>query len=134
MNNLRETLQSLLKSIHPDIIVGEESISRVYFQYSSSKAIFPYIVYDLPNSFTDEEQEIFNLDMDIYDNQSDSTNLEQLTNLFWKKLHYYSYIDDNIQFTIYRENRLPPFDEDKRLKRRKLIFQLRYYDRGLNDE
>lgn len=126
MINLRKQLKKLMESIHP----------RSYFQKGSDKAEFPYVIYDLPNSFSNEEQEIFNLDVDIWDRplDGDTTELEMITDKLWKILHNYKYIDDNIQFSIYRGNRLTLTDDDPRIKRRKLVFELRYFDRRLNDE
>lgn len=123
MINLRTQLNKTLKTIHP----------RVYFQTAPDTATFPYVVYDLPNSFSNEEQEIFNLDVDIWDNNTDTTELETLSSTIWKSLNKYRYIDENIQFSIYRMNRLSLKDDDVRIKRRKLIFQLRYYDRKVNE-
>lgn len=122
MVDLRRELTKLLKKYH----------SRVYFQKASSTAKMPYIVFDLPNAFDNEGQEIFNLDIDIWDNQQDTTELETLASQLWKELNYYRHIDESIQFSIYRENRLPPLDEDdNNIKRRKLIFQLKYFDRRI---
>lgn len=123
MINLRIQLNNILKSIHP----------RVYFQVAPDTATFPYIVYDLPNSFSNEEQDIFNLDVDIWDNDSDTTEIETLSQLIWKDLHMYRHIDNNIQFSIYRMNRLALTDDDVRIRRRKLIFQVKYYDRKVNE-
>ena len=124
MINLRKQLNSVIKSIHP----------RAYFQTASDTATFPYVVYNLPSSFTNEEQEIFNLDIDIWDMPADgnTSGIETLASSFWKALHKYRYIDENIQFSIYRENRFTVEDEDPRIKRRRLVFQVRYYDRKVN--
>lgn len=122
MVDLRRELTKLLKKYH----------SRVYFQKAPSTAKMPYIVFDLPNAFDNEGQEIFNLDIDIWDNRQDTTELETLASQLWKELNYYRHIDESIQFSIYRENRLPPLDEDdNNIKRRKLIFQLKYFDRRI---
>lgn len=122
---LRKAILPQLKAICP----------RVYYQSAPDDAIYPYLVYDFPNSFTSDEQEIFNLDVDVWDmpKYDDTTEIETIANLAWKKLHKFSYLDEDTQFTVHRENRLPPLDEDERLRRRKLIFQLRYFDRRLND-
>lgn len=114
-----------MKSIHP----------RVYFQQALNTAAFPYVIYNLPNSFTNEEQEIFNLDVDIWDmpEEENTTEIEAIASAYWKALHKYKYIDDNIQFSIYRENRFTVEDEDSRIKRRRLVFQVRYYDRKVNN-
>lgn len=124
MINLRVQLNKILRTIHP----------RVYFQVATDTASFPYVTYDLPNSFINEEQDIFNLDVDIWDMpvNGDTTELEILSSAFWKGLNKYRYIDENIQFSIYRMNRLSLTDDDVRIKRKKLIFQIRYYDRKVN--
>ena len=121
MINLRKALVTILKEEH----------SRVYFQRAPINATFPYVVYDLPNAFDNNDQDIYNFDIDIWDNAQDSTTLETLASTMWKKFNKYHYIDEDIQFSVYRDNRLPPLDEDKtNIIRRKLIFQLRYFDRN----
>lgn len=120
MIHLRREIIQLLRQYH----------DRVYFQKSPNSILFPYVIYDFPNSFMEEDQEIYNLDVDIWDNKDDTTELETIASTIWKALHRYRHLDDDIQFSIYRENRLPPLDEDeKHIKRRKLIFQVRYFDR-----
>lgn len=131
MINLRKELNKILKSIHPNITVDGKSKSRVHYENALDDTPFPYIVYNLPNSFTNEDQDIFNLDIDIWDmpEGGDTTIIETLTSKIWKHFHKLYYIDNNIQFSTYRMNKLNVEDDDKRIKRRKLIFQLRYYDR-----
>lgn len=120
MLELRKVLNSLLKTHHP----------RVYYQKATDKDQFPYIVYNLPNSFDNEQQEVFNLDVDIWDMDADTTTIETLTGQLWKAFNGYYHIDANIQFTTYRANRLTLEDDDSNIKRRKLIFELRYFDRN----
>jgi protein associated with RNAse G/E len=122
MIKLRSKIKSKLKTYH----------DRVYFHKAPAKAQMPYVVFDFPNSFDNEQQEIFNLDVDIWDDKDDTTALETLASSLWKGLNYYRYTDADIQFSIYRENRLPTLDEEEiNIKRRKLIFSLRYFDRRL---
>lgn len=124
MIHLRTIMTKLLKTYHP----------RVYHQSAPKTAEFPYIVFDFPNAFDNEHQEVFAFDVDVWDNKDDTTALELLSSTLWKELNYYRYIDENNQFSIYRDTRLPPLnDEDPSIKRRKLIFQLRYFDRRLFD-
>ena len=123
MIELRKVIKSILLTYH----------ARIYHQQASNAAQFPYVIFDFPTSFQNEQQEIFNLDVDIWDdNSEDTTELETLASQLWKALNYYRYSDEKIQFSIYRENRLPPLDEkEPRLRRRKLIFSVRYYDKRL---
>lgn len=121
MIELRTELTRLLKTYH----------LRSSFQQATDKTAFPYIEFDLPNSFDNEGQEVFNLDVDIWDDNEDTTEIETLASAIWKGLNHYHFMNENIQFSIYRENRLPPLDEkESHIKRRKLIFSLRYFDRN----
>lgn len=119
MIKLREQLGKLIGAIHP----------RASFEGSTYDMDYPYIVYNLPNSFANGRQEIFNLDVDVWSYGADTTELETITRQVEKGLDMYKYIDENIQFSIYKRNRLNVEDDDKQIKRRKLIFELRYYDR-----
>lgn len=123
MIKLRTELNKILKEIHP----------RVFFMRASDTTVFPYIVYDLPVSFTDDDVEVFNLDIDIWDGNTDTTELEALTNTIWKALDSLYFINEDMQFSIYRQSRHTVEDDDPRIKRRTLIFSLRYYDRRVNE-
>lgn len=120
MIELRKVLNALLKTHHP----------QVYYQRATDKAVFPYIVYNLPNSFDNEQQEVFNLDIDVWSMGADTTTIETLTGQLWKAFNCYHHIDSNIQFTTYRANRLTLEDDNPDIKRRKLIFELRYFNRN----
>lgn len=132
MIKLRTELNKILKAIHPNITVDGKSKSRVHFQYASDDTPFPYIVYDLPQSYSDEDLEIFNLDIDVWDNKTDTTEIETLSQTIWNVLNKYRHIDENMQFTIYRYNRGAIEDDDSRIRRRTLMFQIRYYDRSVS--
>lgn len=119
MIELRKQLNKILKSIHP----------RVYYMKATDKETFPYIVYDLPQSYSNDDQEIFNLDIDIWDNNQDTTELEILSGTIWNELDRYHFIDEGTQFSIYRQGRFTIDDDDPRIKRRTLTFNIRYFDR-----
>lgn len=131
MIKLRSELNKILKSIHPNVTIDGRSKSRVYFQHANEDAPFPYIVYDLPQSYFDNDLEIFNLDIDVWDDKVDTTELETLSQTIWDMLNKYYHIDENMQFTIYRQNRLTIEDDDPRIRRRTLIFNIKYYDRSV---
>lgn len=120
MKMLRIELSKHLKTIHP----------RVYFQQAPAKREYPYLIYNLPNSFDNEQQEVFVLDVDVWDYTDDTTTIEDLSSAVWKALNHHYHIDENIQFSVYRATRLVLEDEDPTFKRRKLIFDLRYISRN----
>lgn len=115
---LRAEINKKLKEIH----------DNVHYQVTGEK--FPHVVFDFPNSFMQGDMEVFNLDIDVWDNKVDTMELETISSSVWKMFNRYHHIDDKIQFSVYRDNRLPPLDEDdKNIRRRKLVFQLRYLNR-----
>jgi len=118
---IRKIINIALKSIHP----------RVYYRSAPDTAVFPYLVYDLPNSTDDGTLEQFVLDVDAWESTNgDTTGLETLIDSADKSLHRKTIIvDDNLAVTFYRENRLALTDDDPNIKRRKYIYQVRTFER-----
>jgi hypothetical protein len=129
MIKLRTELKRILKEIHPDVIVDGESISRVHFEKATDVTPFPYVVFDLPQSYDIDDQEIFNLDIDIYDDDEDTTTLETLSNSIWQRLNKYYFINEDMQFSIHRLRRFIIKSDEDNIRRRTLMFNIRYYDR-----
>lgn len=119
MMQLRTELTKQLKILHP----------RVYFMEAPSSAQYPYIIFDLPNSFSNEDQDIFVFDVDIWDKTDDTTDLETLADKVWENLNNTKIFNDYMQVSIYKDKRLTIRDDDPQIKRRKLIFELRYFKR-----
>jgi hypothetical protein len=128
MIEIREVLKNLLKSVHPNVMVNGDSVPRVHYQDAPDKAVYPYLVYNLPNSTDDGTLENFVLDVDGWDNTTITTALETLMDAADKELHRKTVVVGNLSLTLYRENRLPLEDDDKRLRRRKYIYQVRTYE------
>jgi hypothetical protein len=117
---LRKVILSALKTVHP----------RVYHQSAPDNAVYPYFVYNLPNSVDDGSLEQFVLDIDCWDISLDTTALETLINSADKVLHRKTIVvDDNLSMTFYRNNRLTLTDEDPRIRRRKYIYEVRTFER-----
>jgi hypothetical protein len=116
---LRLTIQAFLNTKHP----------RVYFQKAVAGAVFPYIVYDLPNAFeTGEPPEVWVLDVDCWDNNPDTAALDALIESIDSELHRKTLVIGNARAQVYRDTRLAPITEDEpTLKRRRYTYQVRVY-------
>lgn len=114
---LRKVISSYLKSKH----------LRVYFEAAPENAIYPYLVYDLPNSSDDGSMEQFVLDVDGWDAPAnlDTTALETMMDTVDTGLHRKTVSISGLAMTFYRENRLTLTDEDVRIRRRKYVYQVR---------
>lgn len=122
MIELRTALSTYLKTLHP----------RVYFQGAPENAVFPYIVYDIPQSVSDgENYEVINLDIDGWDSNStgDTVVLETLMSNI-SAIDKHTLITDNIAVTFYLETKLTLEDDDKRIKRRKYTYQGKLFKRS----
>ena len=120
MKKLRIELMKILKEVH----------TNVYFKRAKTGATYPYIIFDLPNSASIEDMELINFDVDVWDNNTDSSIIEDLASVVWNKLNRLHHVDENMSFGIYRMTRLSLNDEDDtRLNRRLLTFNIRLYER-----
>ena len=120
---IRKIINIALKNIHP----------RVYYRTAPGTAVFPYLVYDLPNSTDDGTLEQFVLDVDAWDTSSgDTTGLETLIDSADKSLHRKTItVGDNLAVTFYRETRLTLTDDDPNIKRRKYTYEVRTFERRI---
>ncbi|WP_416149503.1 hypothetical protein ACM26V_00440 [Salipaludibacillus sp. HK11] len=129
MIDIREYIASFLESKHPDVLVNGVEKSRVHSEDAPDDAIYPYIVYDLPNSVKGNSMENFVFELDFWDNKTDTTELEILCDhvnndqdgLDGKTL----LVTETLGLTFYLENRRQLRDPDKQLKRRQYVYQVR---------
>jgi hypothetical protein len=117
MIKIRTDIQNFLNSKH----------ERVYYQHAPDDAIYPFIVYDLPNSTDNGTMENFVLEIDAWDDKTDTIPLESLIGTIDEGLHRRSVVTEGISLTFYRENRLSLTDPDKRLRRRQYVYQIRVH-------
>ena len=118
MINIREPITAKLKTLCP----------RVYYERAPMDAQFPYIVYAFPNSFMLDEQEIWVLDVDIWDKplNGDTTALDTLARGVADDLHRFTIYGPWAQ--VYRQSRFSLDDDEPSIRRRKITFQVRLFD------
>lgn len=119
MINVRETLQVHLKLVHP----------RVYFLKAPNNAQFPYIIYEFELSDLGDETQMLTLDIDGWDNNSDTTPLETMMDNIHKSLNKKIMINNHLAVFFSLDRKLPLTDPDPQIIRRKYIYHGRLYER-----
>jgi hypothetical protein len=118
--DMRTALMTLLKTVH----------ARVYFRIAPDNVAMPYVVFDLPNSIDGGALENFVLDIDFWDDDTDTTTIETLADSIDAVIHKKAiFVEDKVGFVMYRNNRLNPPDDDPRIRRKKYIYQARSYQK-----
>ncbi len=129
MSQLKDLLKAYLKTIHP----------RVYYEDAPESANYPYLVFDFPNNLSDGESvDVVVIDIDGWDvpNDGDITPLESLMALVNGNgnldnptgLDKKTLTAENMAVTFYLDNKLNLRDDDKRIRRRKYIYQARLFE------
>ena len=110
-----------------------ESITeRVFNEHADSEAPYPYVVFDFEEAAENEEQELYFLDVDVFDRPTDgdTTTLEEIAESIWKLLNKFHYNDSECQFSTYRNARGRIKNEkDTSLRCRRLTFEVRYFSK-----
>lgn len=119
MIDIRNVIVSKLKSIHP----------RVYFLKASSTATFPYLVYDVNITSLEDGLQLVTLDVDGWDNASDTTALEQLMTNVNETLNNQTVIAEKLAITFYVSRKTPLEDDDPTLNHRQYVYEARLYER-----
>ena len=102
--------------------------SKCYLEKAKDSAVCPYIVFRFPTSVDDFQKEDFILEVDVWDNLSDTTRLEALVTSIDTALHSLKYYESGVlQTCIYRLNRLMLPDPDEKLRRRQLRYICKTY-------
>jgi hypothetical protein len=105
---------------------------QVFYQKAAPNAVFPYLVFDISNSIDDGTLERFVLDVDGWGNDENTYDMEQMMHLADQALHRTTlYINDagkQLGMSVYRENRLTFDENDRRVYRRRYIYQIRTHE------
>lgn len=124
MIEFRKLMQAKLASLHP----------RVYYQVAPEAATFPYLIYDMPtNNNLGEWGSVITVDVDGWDipADGDTTALEALIDTVRVGLNKATLVNNSIGAVVYFDDRMSVQDEDKRIKRIKLTFVAKLFERSI---
>jgi hypothetical protein len=107
--------------------------NNVYYQDAPENTPTPFVTIDVSNSVDDGTLERFTMDIDGWGASNNTVALETLMHNVDEQLHRKTvYVTDaygkQISISIYRENRLTFDESDKRIFRRRYIYQIRTHE------
>lgn len=108
----------------------EKICNNVFLEDSEDDSPFPYLVYSIANGVNNRPgQHIYTLFVDIWDRGETTRIIDDFAKKL-KKLDAETYIDKNLQYSMYFDRILNTKSEHKDLKRKTLVFELRVIERS----
>lgn len=101
--------------------------NTVSYEILPSPITYPYIVFSIRLIQEDYGRQQLRMEVDCV--SQDTAEAESLADQVQDTFNHYNYIDENISLTGYIDQRDTITEEDKRVKRKKVTFQLDYYPR-----
>ena len=124
-----------LRKVIYDFLITKQT--RTFYEVAPENTAFPYVTFNLASSFANLNQvgESFRLEVDVWDNVLSTVALDTLVGQIdgdgaivnASGLHRKHINNSKVQADFYREARLSIPDEDERIKRRKLIYEVEAY-------
>nr|DAY22807.1 MAG TPA: PORTAL PROTEIN, 15 PROTEIN, HEAD PROTEIN, VIRAL INFECTION, TAILED.2A [Caudoviricetes sp.] len=101
---------------------------NVYLESADDDSPLPYLVYSISNAVNNGDLHSYILDVDIWDKSETTRNIDDLEKKL-KKIDKTTYIDENIQFTMYYDRTINTKSEHLELKRYTVMFEIRAIER-----
>ena len=117
---LRTELQRLLKTV----------TANVYYAIRPEALKYPCIVYEVRELTHDGGKTVAMLETDVLDYGTSTAQAEAIADHIQTALRKYHFINSQIQFTIYQGSRQSIQEEDKKIIRRRLTFEIQLHERG----
>jgi len=116
---LRKQLKSILKLSVENVYYGEAPDSRRY----------PYVVYELGELGFSDGRTLFQMEVNVFDYGESSSAIETISDNLQEELDQYYFINEHIQFNAYRNSRQIVRESDKKIMRRRLLFEIHFHER-----
>lgn len=115
---LRVELQRLLKTL----------TTNVYYEGNQDSAVYPRLVFELSEVSYDYGKTLYQLEINIIDYGTSTKIVENLADTVQSTLNKYYFINDEIQFAVYRGLRQKVEEDDKLIIRRRILFEIQLHE------
>ncbi len=115
---LREELTRIFKTL----------IEEVHYEVVPDDSPYPYLSYKLDEIRSEYGKSFIIAEVNILDYGTETRIVEALADKIQERLHKYYFINDNIQFSSYKLVRNIVEEEDKKIRRRRLTFEVQLFE------
>ena len=102
--------------------------TNVYYEGNQDPAVYPRLVFDLSEVTYDSGKTLYQLEINIIDYGTSTKIVENLADTVQSTLNKYYFINDEIQFAVYRGLRQKVEEDDKQIIRRRLLFEIQLHE------
>jgi len=103
-------------------------IDEVHFEIADDSAPYPYLQYEIDEIRNEDGKSVIILEVNILDYGTSTITVETLADDVQKLLHKYYFINDEIQFSSYKLVKNIVQEEDKKIRRRRLTFEIQLHE------
>lgn len=115
---LRRELQRYLETV----------VSNVYYEEAADKKQYPYVVIELSEISNISGKTLLQLEINVVGYGTSSDQVERLSDSIQSIFHRYYFINHEIEFAVYKNRRDTIKEEDKKIVRRRLLFEVHLHD------
>lgn len=101
-----------------------DPISELSFEVYPDNAIFPHCVGELTVAYYKEGLFTINLDIDVWDRNTSTKNVDEISEQIMNALDRLHFHDDVIEFTSWFTTLLNSGSDDKTLRRKTCVFEI----------
>ena len=105
-------------------------IPSVYFGQADGNHPKQYVVYDLEELSFEDGCHRMQLEVNCMDYGTDTAACETLADQIQAEFDHYKELNDEILFKCYFDRRQPVYEEDRKIIRRRLLFEIHLYERS----
>lgn len=115
---LKTELQRIFKTI----------TANVYHEETRNKSTYPYLVYELSELTYSYGKTTLQLEVNVIGYGEDSSEVENISDTVQTTLNRYFFINNEIEFTVYKGSRNTIKETDKSVIRRRILFEVQLHE------
>lgn len=116
---LRKAISERLKTACP----------RVHYGQADKNTARPYVVYTVETVATEDDMETMELEANVIDYGADTEPCETIADEVERLFDKWYYLDDEIQFSTYKNRRQPVQEEDRKIIRQRILIEIHLTER-----